>query len=124
MSKFTDAKRAIRVGILPWGPPGGDREEAPRGGNFITVPGHPMWDLKTLEEVSGFCVYVLVDFLFRFVLFLEVCLAHGGSFGLRCFDNFCVCLLVLTLERACKASSPKVCFVKCGGRLRSTMCTV
>lgn len=54
VSKFTDAKRAIRVGILPWGPPGGDREEAPRGGNFITVPGHPMWDLKSLEEIKAF----------------------------------------------------------------------
>ncbi|CAM9651225.1 unnamed protein product [Laminaria digitata] len=54
LSKFTDAKRSIRIGILPWGPPGGDRAEAPRGGNFITVPGHPLWDLKTIEEIKTF----------------------------------------------------------------------
>lgn len=51
VSKFKDAKRTIRMGILPWGPVGGDRENGPRGANFITLPGHPVWDLKTAEEV-------------------------------------------------------------------------
>ncbi|CAM9387569.1 unnamed protein product, partial [Pylaiella littoralis] len=53
-SKFTDAKRAIRIGILPWGPVGGDREKGPRGGNFITLPGHPLWDVKTGEEAKTY----------------------------------------------------------------------
>lgn len=54
MSSFKDAKRAVRVGVLPWGPPGGEREKSPRGGNFITVPGHPLWDITTGDEVGGF----------------------------------------------------------------------
>lgn len=53
LSKFKDAKRKIRIGVLPWGPPGGDREKAPRGGNFITRPSHPLWDIKTAEEVRA-----------------------------------------------------------------------
>lgn len=52
-SKFTDFKRTVRIGILPWGPLGGDRENSPRGGNFITLPGHPLWDAHTVEEVCG-----------------------------------------------------------------------
>ncbi|CBN74662.1 Monooxygenase, FAD-binding [Ectocarpus siliculosus] len=54
LSKFQDAKRVIRIGILPWGPPGGDRENRARGGNFITLPGHPLWDLKTGDEVKAY----------------------------------------------------------------------
>lgn len=52
--RFKDAKRKLRIGVLPWGPPGSDREETPRGGNFITLPGHPLWDINTTEEVWGF----------------------------------------------------------------------
>ncbi|CAN0494121.1 unnamed protein product, partial [Scytosiphon promiscuus] len=53
LSKLQD-KRALQIGILPWGPPGGDRENGPRGGNLITLPDHPLWDLKTGEEASFF----------------------------------------------------------------------
>eukprot|EP00903_Cladosiphon_okamuranus_P016889 g15571.t1 len=54
LSKFSDAKRTIRIGVLPWGPPGGDRENHPRGGNFITLPGHHLWDLKTAAEMKAY----------------------------------------------------------------------
>lgn len=53
LSSFTDAKRSLRIGVLPWGPPGGEREKFPRGGNFITLPEHPMWNIKTGDEVGG-----------------------------------------------------------------------
>ncbi|CAN0295375.1 unnamed protein product [Ascophyllum nodosum] len=53
-SRFKDAKRTLRIGVLPWGPPGSDREEASRGGNFITLPGHPLWDIKTAKELKSF----------------------------------------------------------------------
>ena len=61
LSKFKDAKRTIRIGVLPWGPPGGDRENGPRGGNFITLPGHPFWDLKTVEEASFFILFFFIS---------------------------------------------------------------
>lgn len=51
LSKFKD-ERSLQIGILPWGPPGGDRENGPRGGNLITLPEHPLWNFKTGEEAS------------------------------------------------------------------------
>ncbi|CAN0137653.1 unnamed protein product [Pylaiella littoralis] len=53
-SKYKDAKRTVRMGVLPWAPVGGDRENSPRGGTFVTLPGHPLWDLKTAEETRTY----------------------------------------------------------------------
>lgn len=57
MSAFKDAKRTIRLAVLPWGSPGGERENTSRGGNLITLPGHPLWDINTPEEVGGVCLW-------------------------------------------------------------------
>ncbi|CAM9879159.1 unnamed protein product, partial [Hapterophycus canaliculatus] len=60
LSKLQD-KRSLQIGILPWGPPGGDRENGPRGGNLITLPDHPLWDFKTGEEASFFVKAFLAE---------------------------------------------------------------